>query len=194
MKHSLPDLIEAQRNVHVLYSYDEMDKYLQNVLAYIIDSVRAEENIILIENERIYIKIKKELHELISKEEMEYIHFINSFDFYFSSGSYHPPAITAYFEKTVQPYIQNNKSFRSWAHVEWTSVEEPHHLIHDFENIIDDAVKQIEFPLVCAYKQTNMPIHLKTMLNQLHPFILEETSLSPVEDSLTVKPSVLSSN
>ncbi|WP_404407106.1 MEDS domain-containing protein [Jeotgalibacillus malaysiensis] len=188
MKHSLPDLIETKRNVHVLYSYSEIQTYLQTVVSYILDSVKAEETIILIENERIYRQIKKELQTLLSKKDMEFIHFINSFDFYFSSGSYHPPAIAEYFEKTVQPYIKAHAAFRSWAHVEWNSMEEPHHLIDDLERIIDNAVNEIQFPLVCAYGKVNMPIHLKTMLMDSHPYTLIENHLLTSEpDALTVQ-------
>ncbi|MFB1082677.1 MEDS domain-containing protein [Jeotgalibacillus sp. JSM ZJ347] len=188
MKHSLPDLIETKRNVHVLYAYGAMQTYLQTVVSYILDSIQAKETIILIENERIYRQIKKELQPLLSKKDMEFIHFINSFDFYFSSGSYHPPAIAAYFEKTVQPYLENQEAFRSWAHVEWSSMEEPHHLIDDLEKIIDHAVNELQFPLICAYKKANMPIQLETMLIHTHPYkLIENPLLTSVPDPLTVK-------
>ncbi|KIL51435.1 hypothetical protein KP77_09470 [Jeotgalibacillus alimentarius] len=189
MKHSLPDLIEAQRNVHVLYSYGEREIYLQTALTYILDSISAKEVIIMIENERNFRQLMIRLKKLVSAEQLEYLHFINSFDFYFSSGNYHPPAITDYFEKEIEPYLKNKTPFRSWAHVEWNSTDTPDHLIHDLESRIDDAVNQIEFPLICAYKKTNMPSNLRSILIQSHPYILSENLLSPDPEQLTVKAS-----
>lgn len=57
-------------------------------------------------------------HEAVS---FKYSHFVplmefkNNFDFYCSSGSYHPPAIEEYFNETVQPHVENKISFRSWS-------------------------------------------------------------------------------
>ncbi|AJD89788.1 hypothetical protein JMA_04710 [Jeotgalibacillus malaysiensis] len=186
MKHSLPDLIAAQRNVHVLYSYDERNTYFQTLMAYILDCISAKEIIILIENERNYRKVMTELKKMISNEETQYIHFINSFEFYFSSGNYHPPAITAYFEKEIEPYLDHQTFFRTWAHVEWNSTDVPHHLIHDLETRIDGAVNDIEFPLICAYKNVDMPTDLRKILLQTHPFVLSEAELVPEKASLSV--------
>lgn len=187
MKLALPDLIATQRNVHVLYAYNETNSYLQTVIAYILDSIRAKEIIILIENERNYRKIMIQLKPLISPEETKYIHFINSFEFYFSSGNYHPPAITAYFEKKIEPYLDEQMLFRTWAHVEWNSTDVPHHLIHDLETRIDEAVNAIEFPLICAYKKVDMPSDLRKILFQTHPFILSDNEITTERSPISVQ-------
>ncbi|MBM7579425.1 MEDS domain-containing protein [Jeotgalibacillus terrae] len=193
MKHSLPDLIEAQRNVHVLYSYGEREIYLQTVLTYILDSISAKEMIVLIENERNFRQLMIRLKKLVSVEQLEYVHFINSFDFYFSSGDYNPSSITAYFEKEIEPYLNNKKPFRSWAHVEWNSSDMPYELIHSLEKTIDETVNQIGFPLICAYKKTDMPASLHSILIQSHPYILSENMLSPDCEQLIVKPNMVNS-
>ena len=74
-------------------------------------------------NDRIYPIIQKELSKRLTKDQLKFIHFVNSLSFYFSSGSYHPSAIADYFTKMVQPYVENKVSFRSWAHVEWATME-----------------------------------------------------------------------
>lgn len=74
----------------------------------------------------------------------------------------------------VQPFIEKKISFRSWAHVEWSSMDEPLYLIKDFEKIVDQAVNDLSFPLVCAYSGLRMPDYLKTMLLETHPYVLLE--------------------
>ncbi|WP_277585409.1 MEDS domain-containing protein [Psychrobacillus antarcticus] len=174
MKSKMNQLIENQKNVHVLYSYYEMEDYLEMVVSFILDGIEAGEYTILIENDRLYPLIQEELSTRLTEVQMKFIHFVNSLSFYYSSGSYHPLAIAAYFNKMIHPYVVNKISFRSWAHVEWSSIEEPLHLISDFEKIVDQAVNEVEFPLICAYSGIRMPSYLKTILLETHPYVLLE--------------------
>ncbi len=177
MSTKMNQLIENHRNVHVLYSFHEVEDYLTQVLNYIHGGILAGETIILIENARLYPKIQKELSSKYTKTQLELVHYVNSLDFYFSSGSYHPPAIHEYFKKVVQPYIQNDTAFRSWAHVEWASMQEPLYLIEDFEKIVDDEVNALSFPLICAYDGEKLPEYVKTFLMETHPYVLVEDDL-----------------
>ncbi|KMM39310.1 MEDS domain-containing protein [Guptibacillus hwajinpoensis] len=172
MHSQMNQLFVDQKSVHVLYAYRGMQKYMEQVLSYIKEGVLAGDYVILIENDRLYRMIEKELNGILTEEQMKFVHRVNSFDFYFSSGSYHPPAIEAYFNQMVQPYIEKNISFRSWAHVEWASMEEPLHLIEDFEKIVDGAVNQYSFPLICAYDGERMPDYLVKILMETHPYVL----------------------
>lgn len=150
---------------------------MEEVIHFIHAGIEAGEYVILVENERNFNRIYEHLKPKITSAQMKQLHYVNSLDFYFSSGGYHPPAITEYFNKTVQPYIDNNISFRSWAHVEWATMEEPYHLIGEFERIVDTAVNQISFPLICAYGELKMPHILTALLLETHPYILKEDKL-----------------
>lgn len=167
-------LFDERRDAHVLYSYEGTKSYIDRAVAYAKHGVEAGDYVILIENPRLSPKIHAELKIQLTKAQMEFIHFVKSYDFYYSSGSYHPPAIQAYFEKTVKPYLEKGATFRSWAHVEWATMEDPIHLVKDFEKIIDVAVKELQFPLICAYASKSMPENIKTMLLETHPYILVE--------------------
>lgn len=176
MTTKMNQLIEDQRNVHVLYSFHEED-YMKQILNYIHEGIVAGEYIILIENARLYPKIQEEMSSKYTKTQLELVHYVNSLDFYFSSGSYHPPAIHEYFKKVVQPYIQNGTAFRSWAHVEWATMQEPLYLIEDFERIVDEEVNALSFPLICAYDGEKLPEYVKTFLMETHPYVLIEENL-----------------
>jgi len=176
-KNKMNQLFENQKSVHVLYSYDDSENYIRQAVNYIQNGIFAGDCVILIENDRLYPFIHNELKTLLTTDQMKMINRINNFDFYYSSGSYHPPAILHYFNKTVQPYLEKEISFRSWAHVEWSSMEDPLHLIEDFEKIVDNAVNQLSFPLICAYKSERMPEYLRNILIETHPYILVEDDL-----------------
>ncbi|MFK4392819.1 hypothetical protein ABH916_004747 [Peribacillus frigoritolerans] len=184
LKSKMNQLFEDQKNVHVLYSYNEMENYIKQVLSYIQDGIMAGDYVILVENDRIYPIIHKELSTRLTKDQMRLLHFVNNFDFYCSSGSYHPPAIEEYFNKTVQPYVENKISFRSWAHVEWATLEEPLHIIEEFERTVDKAVNLLSFPLICAYNGERIPEYLKTILLETHPYVLEDDDITICEQYL----------
>jgi hypothetical protein len=174
LKNKMNELFEIDKSVHVLYSYEGMQNYIEQAVSFIHDGILSGEYVILIENDRIYMSIHAELSKRLTESEMKFVHRVNNFDFYYSSGSYHPPAITEYFEKTVQPYVENKMSFRSWAHVEWASMKDPLYIIKDFEKIVDKAVNQLKFPLICAYEGAKMPDNLKSILMETHPYVLTQ--------------------
>ncbi|ARK20867.1 MULTISPECIES: MEDS domain-containing protein [Sporosarcina] len=177
MKTRIQQLIESKRNLHILYSYKDLDHHIQLVAAYIEEGVRAGEYTILIDNERIHLLIKNELQNRLNEEEMKYLHFINNFHFYYSTGSYHPATIEQYLTETVTPYVENQLLFRSWAHVEWATMDGPWHIIEDLERFVDHAVNELSFPLICAYKEESMPEHLQELLFKTHPLIIVNDEL-----------------
>lgn len=178
MKNKMNQLFKDKRSVHVLYAYNELDKYIEQAVSYIEDAVMAEEYVIFIENEPLFRLINKELSSRLAEDQMEFVHWVNNFDFYYSSGNYHPPAILDYFNKMVEPYIENGISFRSWAHVEWASMKDPLHIIEDFERIVDEAVNTLYFPLICAYEGLKMPDHLIKILLETHPYVLKDDNFT----------------
>ncbi len=118
MKSKINQLFEDQKSVHVVYTYKGMNTYIEQAVSYIKDGVIAGDYVIFVENERLYSIIHKELSMQLTKDQMEFIHHINNFDFYYSTRSYHPSMIVDCFNKTVQPYLENKLSFRAWSHVE----------------------------------------------------------------------------
>lgn len=177
MKSRMNDLFTEERNIHVLYSYDEIEQYIEKLEDFVQSGVSAGEYVILIENQRIYKTLHKKLITRLSEEQMKLVIWVNNFDFYFSSGSYHPPAIYNYFTETVQPLVEEKLLFRSWAHVEWATMEGPLHIIEDLERMVDEAVNELDFPLVCAYEGAKMPDYLRKILLETHPYILVEDQL-----------------
>lgn len=158
----------------MLYSYNGEDNYVEQAVNYIQDGIKAGGYVIFIENDRLFPIIQKKLDVVLTEDQMGLIKWVNNFDFYYSSGSYHPPAITNYFNQVVEPYVVHKTPFRSWAHVEWTTMQDPLHLIEDFEKIVDEAVHQYSFPLICAYEGKRMPDYLEKILMETHPYVLME--------------------
>lgn len=184
MSDNMNQLFEDQRSVHVLYAYNEMEKYIEQAVSFIENGVIAGDYVIFIENEPLFRSINKELSSRLTEDQLKFVHSVNNFDFYYSSGSYHPPAIQDYFNKMVQPYVENDIPFRSWAHVEWATMKDQLHIIEDFERIVDEAVNSLSFPLICAYEGEKMPDHLNKILMETHPYVLKDENFTVSDEYL----------
>ena len=123
MKSKMNQLFEDEKNghLHVLYKYNGIENYIIQVLSYVQDGIAAGDYVILIENSRLYPIIRKELSTRLTKDQMEFIHYVNSLNSIGQVAVYHPPSIADYFSKTIQPYVENKISFRAWAHV-WSGL------------------------------------------------------------------------
>lgn len=177
MKTKLKGLLENKKSAHLLYSYNNKQNYIQNAAAYILDGIEAGEVILLIENERTLPHLIKELKKHLNSEQMQQIHQINNFDFYFSSGSYHPPAIFEYIERTNKPFLDNNIKFRTWTHVEWSTIEGPLNIVKEFEKEVDKLVFENGLIVLCAYDTKGMPDSFKEALLQTHPYIMTDDEI-----------------
>lgn len=184
VKSTLQQLVDEKRNAHILYAYNGSTNYFRELYQYISDGIHAGDQLLLVENERVSTQVRQELAKRFSSKQLKQVHYVNSLHFYWSSGSYNPPAIQAYFTETVAPFVEKGQVFRSWAHVEWESVKEPLHLIEEFERMVDRAVNDLDFPLICAYELDKMPERLQTILLETHPYVLEDEM---VNESQTYK-------
>jgi hypothetical protein len=168
------ELLKNNKSAHLLYAYNGMGNYIKNAAAYIVDGVEKDQSIILIENERYYPYLMEELKKYMNEEQMKKIHPVNNFDFYYSSGSYHPPAIIEYIEKTHMPFIENNITFRTWTHVEWSTIDGPLSIVEELETVVDKLVADMGLVVMCAYEEEGMPESLKSSLLRTHKYILTD--------------------
>ena len=178
MKISLEQLISEKRDLHILYLYMDDEEYKRQILTFIEEGIAAGEQVIVIENDKFTVELLRVLNSHLSSIELGAVHFVNSLYFYSSTGSYNPSAIFKYYQETIQPYVDKDILFRSWAHVEWPSANEPHHLVRDCEMAGDSLIKEHAFPQVCAYAKNRTPANLTKLLLETHSYILREDELS----------------
>ncbi|WP_044338106.1 MEDS domain-containing protein [Rossellomorea aquimaris] len=177
MKEKISDLLADNECTHVLYAYQDREKYLKNALTYILEGIEMGETVILIENERNMNVLQKQLNSHLTSDELEKVHSISNFDFYQSSGSYHPPAIYENLMKTITPYLEKKASFRSWTNVEWGTLEDPCSIIDWFETETDRVVHEHNLTVVCAYDSVKMPDHLEDALKKNHGHLMSDENI-----------------
>ncbi|MFE3979911.1 MULTISPECIES: MEDS domain-containing protein [unclassified Priestia] len=177
MKNQFAQLIENNKSVHIYYNIDDMRSYVDNLVSYIVSGVEQERHTLVIESERLIPLIFKRLEGILTKDQLTYIHTINNFDYYCSSGSFQPAIIFEHLSKHLDPFYKNNTSFQIWAHVEWGQQEGIIPILEEFENEADTLVTEGGLYLVCAYDEERVPEALKLALMKCHPYLILENKI-----------------
>ncbi|MCM3708635.1 MULTISPECIES: MEDS domain-containing protein [Cytobacillus] len=177
MKELLIDLIDDLRKSnggHILYHYDQLDCYIQNAVSYITTGIRCGGHVLLVENDRNYILINKELTNLLGKEELSRVHFMNNYDFYYSNGNFNPDTVFNFFIKHIQPYLDSSPLVFTWGQVEWGNVNEYIPLVEQYEKKLFKAVTEHGLISLCAYNNSSTPMELKNSLLRCHDVLITD--------------------
>ncbi|WP_409299010.1 MEDS domain-containing protein [Peribacillus sp. SCS-26] len=157
---------------HWLYLYDNHERYIEDLLAFIETGIQAGSHIILVENDRNFLKLKYILKCENKEGLLKNIHFKNNFDFYFHNGDFHIQSIVQDFELSVQSIKDDSKySIRTWAHVEWRDAEEIMDKIVLYEKISDKLVQEEGLLSICAYHSGRTPAAIQDKLGNCHDAI-----------------------
>lgn len=190
MKKVFSKLIEEEPYIHAFYASSGTDDYLGHVVSYILSGVERKAHVLVIESERLLIQLFNKLEKVLDTEQLSYVHPINNFDYYYSSGSFHPPTIFDYLSKKLAPLYEENLPFQIWAHVEWSSEQQGiYDTLKEFEKEADELVIEEELCLVCVYDEERLTEDLHEALVKSHNYIVKQGAILPSnvyeENSLT---------
>ncbi|MCA1057221.1 MEDS domain-containing protein [Rossellomorea aquimaris] len=181
-------LLKTNPCTHILYCYQNKELYLKNVIAYLIDGIQSGETVILIESEKNLKMILDRLKKNLTESQLNQVHTISNFEFYLSSGSYHPPAIYEQLMKIYTPYFEGSAPYRTWTNVEWGRLEDPTHIVDWFEQDTDKMVNEQRLKLICAYESEKMPADMQSILERSHPYIMSDENLTESKLYAKIKP------
>ncbi|WP_157827681.1 MEDS domain-containing protein [Niallia nealsonii] len=162
---------------HIFYQFKNIDNYLQNVVTFITTGVKSGSHIILIENDRNFVRINKILKRELSQGEIAKIHFINNYDFYFKNRGFEPQRIFAHYKQNILPQLENNVPVWTWGLVEWGDNNEIIQQIEEYEKKVDRFVNEKGLISVCAYDVNRTPHSLKEILIRCHSVMLTDDTI-----------------
>nr|WP_054635170.1 MEDS domain-containing protein [Thalassobacillus sp. C254] len=83
-----------QGDGHILYVFQDTEKYINNALAFIKTGIKMGDYILVIENERITVKLNERLKACLSPEDWKDVSFVSNFEFYYISEDFHVPLLS----------------------------------------------------------------------------------------------------
>lgn len=176
----IQEILETTKGAHVCYYVSEMDRYIDNAVAYIVSGIEKGDQVLFVESERLYPKILQRVKELVSEDRLQNIHYVNNFTFYWRNGNFHPPTILAYFSDLVTPFMEEELNFRTWGHIEWRDELKITNDIQEYESAINKLIPQTKAISVCAYDAPRVSASLKKVLLDCHGFLMTDDGVSPI--------------
>ncbi|MFP7288146.1 ATP-binding protein [Shouchella clausii] len=162
---------------HIVYLYEDADRYFENAAAYVTTGVHHGHQILFIDSEICYRRLLQKLESLLTAEQLESVHYIDSYEFYRLYGDFHYHSIAQHFKAILQPYLERGDSVRTWAHVEWAEQDGTPAKIEDFERTADCWVTGNGILSVCAYGARNISASLQLSLLRDHEYLMTDEEL-----------------
>ncbi len=166
--------IKVEKGAHILYIYDELDIYLDNMIAYIRTGIDRNHHLLILENPTIYNEVEKRIDELFSDKEKKCIHHIDNYSFYRYYGDFHIHSIVNHFGEIIQTFINKNIHVRTWANVELKDMDNISKKIEEYENIADCCVNKMGLMSVCAYNSSMVNAYLQTAMMRSHEYLMTD--------------------
>lgn len=176
MKQLMNELQESNGG-HVFYCFNELDTYIHNQTMFIISGIEQGNDIMVVENDRIFPFVYKKLQERLNEEQLKKVHHINNFDFYCFEGNFHPSTMVDYFLRNIEVYLDRDIPLQTWGHVEWGGSDEVvFESICEYEKGIDQIIAKKSLISFCAYDECRVTPTLKSLLMKHHGvFMTDET-------------------
>ena len=158
---------------HICYIYNDCGGYMENLVSFIMTAINDGDHVLLVENERNILTINTRLQNELSRNQLVNVHYMNNFNFYFSNETFHPQTVSMHFLNYIQPFIENNVSFRTWGHIEWGDDKDIERDIEKYEREVDKLTKDKGIISVCAYPAAKTSDSLRKMLENCHEVVLK---------------------
>ncbi|ANU26151.1 MEDS domain-containing protein [Planococcus versutus] len=177
---AIQDKQQLSKGDHIFYYVEDLTSYIDNAISYVEEGIKQGDQVLFVENERLFPKIVARLEEFLSEEQLQNIHYVNNFTFYWRNGNFHPPTILKHFSSLIDPLVEKELSFRTWGHIEWRDNDELTKELNEYEQAINELIPQIQAISVCAYDASRLTVSLKELLINCHDFLMTDGEISPL--------------
>ncbi|WP_353654076.1 MEDS domain-containing protein [Bacillus sp. ISL-55] len=165
--------IANQVKGHGIYFFQDQDRYISNVVDFVVSGLERDEYSIIVENDRIIPLIQKRLKDLLDESRLEKVNFINNYDFYYAKGDFSVNSIFDFLPNLIEGYSEN-LTVRSWAHVEWRDEPAVSKKLMSSEKEADEIVTETNLLSICAYDSDRVSEELKQSLLACHNLLLND--------------------
>ncbi|MBP1934434.1 MEDS domain-containing protein [Ammoniphilus resinae] len=170
----LTKFLQVPRSTHILYFFEDIDMYLNNLLAYITAGVKLGHHLLVIENSDIMDQAKTRMNALLSEEEQKLVHYYDNHLYYRCYGEFHIQSILQHFGELVTSFLSKNVNIRTWAHVEWKKQDDISSKLMEFERLADCSVNDMKVMSVCAYSSSDISASFQTTMMRSHEYLMTD--------------------
>ncbi|WP_052353673.1 ATP-binding protein [Neobacillus jeddahensis] len=178
--------ILLKNGIHIMYTFYEREKYIQNAANYICEGFVKGHMILLVDK----IDIYKEITVLLlakgyNKHHLESIIFLDNDQFYLSTYGFDIEASLRKLNEILQPYLSQGVFIRTWGQVSLPENDSLLSKLRVYECEVNKFVGQHKMISVCTYNGLTIPSYIQNEMLKVHHYLMtdNEVRVSPFYNS-----------
>ncbi|KPV43782.1 helix-turn-helix domain-containing protein [Alicyclobacillus ferrooxydans] len=164
---------------HVVYFYESLRRYLDYVVAFIIDSVTSGLDVWVVEDPNLQSSIRVELNRSIENTKLTLVHYVDSGLFHQSIDSDERAAMNEQMINLQEFFTGHRSPMRVWVHVHFKTDDmlSDHARLSPWENAVDEGLASHDSTVVCAYNAMETPASVQTAMLRHHKYFMTDLEL-----------------
>ncbi len=173
----LTENIFVNKNSHILYVYDTLEKYLAKTVSFILTTIENGEEVIYIDNVQRRNMVKNRLVNFLSNHQLSFVHFIDSHEFYGVGFDFDFQYVINNFQEVTRPLLEKQTPFRIWGHIDWK--EDPNILekLNTYECECNITLSEIGILTVCVYNGSTTPAKIQNNVMKYHDYLMTDNDV-----------------
>ena len=173
----LTQMMRVSNHGHILYIFDEVESYIENVVSFITTGIEQGHQLLVIDNKENYKLINNRLQEVLPIKERDLVHYVDNYEFYRLYGDFQCDSIANHFAVLLKPFLDQQIPVRTWSNVEWRDQDHIFSKLEEFENRADHFVRDTKMISVCSYHGQKISATLQNMLLGNHEYFMTDRVL-----------------
>lgn len=167
--------IDKAAHAHILYIFNEKDKYLANLLSFIIEGLDNNDIVLVVDSEDVTDGIKAQLSSVeINTSRLQNIIFLNNETSYLTDFTFDLEKAAKIF-LLIDPYLEKNNTVRMWGQIPLSDFDSALENLRLYETESDLCISTKKVISVCTYNGLTTPAFIQNELMKTHTHIMTDS-------------------
>ncbi|GEM_PF-6971109 len=168
--------IGNKQGAHILYMFDDEERYLEHTVDFIKEGMLKKEKIIIVESKFFLEKIKEKLLEKgIPQQKLQTITYVENDDLYTSDSDFNASKSYENLLQLLKPNFKDNITTRIWGQVlvQGNAISE----LRKYECACDDLLKEKHVISVCSYNALTCSSFIQNEMLKVHEYFMTDDQI-----------------
>ncbi|MGP7817800.1 ATP-binding protein [Niallia sp. 01092] len=165
------------RKGHILYIYEDISKYMENTVDFILQALKNKHQLLLIEKEEVYKEVFDTLTNLVPPNELESIYFLTDQCFLQLCDGTSFESLQAYFKQTFNKGKWEEKKVDSWIHISMNEHTRPSYNLNQIGRILTEKDSVGESNAVFALNGEEVSATYQNKLVTAYPYFMTDDQI-----------------
>lgn len=164
---------------HILYIFNQIDKYIDNAVDFILDGVLNNEVILFVDTKESFENVFKKIRKMgYNSIQLERLIFVDSTETYIIDNQFNLKK-TGNLIGLLNPYFEMGCTIRTWGQVLLTDHISTLERLRIFESNSDEFILKSNLISVCAYNGQTTSAYIQNELMRTHTHFMTDSEYIP---------------